>query len=360
MSTGAGGAGAYTRAKMETETVGERRLADVDALYAEAQRSLSVSANQLRALTARLHEMHALDDRAWQQRGGDGTGVLEARDQLATLALEQAHLARLELITRGLEEMWRFLERGLMGEWAATGRSAADELALDDAHAGFDAMSILEAQEQERARVAEELHDGPAQALANAVFKTEIIDRAMRVEPATASAELRDLRQLLEREMERMRTFIHQLRPPLDKSDGLAAALGDAARQFSDETGMAVNVELSAPEAMLDLPRRTAVLRVALEALRNARKHSGAAEVCVSTHLEPSSSSGATSSWVLEVRDDGHGFAVGEAMEAATRRHFGLRFMRERAQLVGAGLEIVSDQAAGTTVRLRLDPNERS
>jgi two-component system sensor histidine kinase DegS len=218
------------------------------------------------------------------------------------------------------------------------------------------ALRILEAQEQERARLAEELHDGPAQALANAIFRLEIVDRALRSQPAVAAKELRALRAVLEREMDRLRAFIHQLRPSLEEPDGLASAVGDAAERLVEETGIAVDVDLAAPEGMLDLPRRTAVLRIALEALRNIRKHSGAARVRVSTRLEAPAAGSDHPSWVLEVADDGRGFRIDEADARATRRHFGLRFMRERAQLVGAALEIKSDQAGGTTIRLSLDP----
>ena len=101
----------------------------------------------------------------------------------------------------------------------------------------------------------------------------------------------------------------------------------------------------------------TAVLRVAQEALRNVRKHAGATRVRVAdvprARAEPPA-------WVLEVTDDGQGFSVDEALERSTNRHFGLRFMRERAQLIGARLEIISNPTAGTTVRLAVDPGERS
>ena len=66
------------------------------------------------------------------------------------------------------------------------------------------AMALLAAHEQERSRLAEELHDGPAQALANAIFQTEIIDRAVRDDPAQARTEILALRQMLERELDKL------------------------------------------------------------------------------------------------------------------------------------------------------------
>jgi two-component system nitrate/nitrite sensor histidine kinase NarX len=88
------------------------------------------------------------------------------------------------------------------------------------------------------------------------------------------------------------------------------------------------------------------VLRIVQEALQNVRKHAAATSVVVSTVLEDGQ-------WVLEVRDDGRGFDTG-AVAARGRRNFGLQFMRERAELVGAQFEVRSRPEAGTVVRLAI------
>jgi len=218
---------------------------------------------------------------------------------------------------------------------------------------------ILEAQESERARLAEELHDGPAQVLSNAVLRVRIVERALRDDPAGAVAELEGLRQDLERETERLRDYIRQLRPSLVQPGDLASELSEVAGQLRQDPGLEVVIDLAAPEDELEPEALTAVLRVALEALRNIRKHARAGRVRVATRLEPPDSSEQLGWWILEVEDDGKGFVL-DAPETAARRHFGLRFMRERAQQVGGQLDIVSGAAAGTTVRLRLHPRERS
>ena len=164
---------------------------------------------------------------------------------------------------------------------------------------------------------------------------------------------------ILERETERLRDYIRQLRPsPLQPGD-LASELSEVAGQLRQDPGLEVAVDLAAPEDELDPEALTAVLRVALEALRNIRKHAGAERVRVVTRMEAPDASDQPGWWILEVQDDGEGFVV-DAPETAARRHFGLRFMRERALQVGGQLEIVSGAAAGTTVRLRLHPRERS
>jgi signal transduction histidine kinase len=80
----------------------------------------------------------------------------------------------------------------------------------------------------------------------------------------------------------------------------------------------------------------------------------------VLTWVETEPGESAPSAWVLEVRDNGRGFASEHVPDRGPRRHFGLRFMRERARLVGATLDISSHTDGGTTVRLQLDPRERS
>lgn len=242
-------------------------------------------------------------------------------------------------------------------------RRAVDDAAqaadVDDPVDDETGLLILEAQEAERVRLAGELHDGPAQVLSNAVLQIRVVERALRDDPDAAMAELDSLRRILERETERLRDYIRLLRPALLEPGDLATELAERTRQLRQDIGVSVEVDLAAPETELDAQSLTAALRIALEALRNIRKHARAGQVRVVTHMEPPDTADQPGWWVLEVQDDGTGFVV-DAPEAATRRHFGLRFMRERAQQVGGQLEIVSGAAAGTTVRLRLHPRERS
>ena len=216
-------------------------------------------------------------------------------------------------------------------------------------------MALLAAQEQERSRLAEELHDGPAQALANAIFQTEILDRAVREDPVAARDEILALRRMLERELDTLRGYINQLRPSLGEAAGLDDALRDSAGAMSQRTGLPVDVRLEASDVYLHEAARTVVLRVAQEALRNVAKHSGATRAWVWT-FESDDPDGRR--WVLEVGDNGRGFDLAAVAAHPNRRHFGLRFMRERSDLLGSQLSIQTSPAAGTVVRLTIDPGE--
>lgn len=231
---------------------------------------------------------------------------------------------------------------------------AEPELAADAISLEADprvAMALLSAHEQERSRLAEELHDGPAQAFANAIFQTQLVERALREEPDTAVAELASLRSLLERELDTLRGYINQLRPSLGEAVGLDEALRDSASAISQRSGLLIELRLEAAGAHLHAAARTVVLRVAQEALRNITKHAAASRAWIHTREE---GAGDDRVWLLEVGDDGRGFDLENVTAHPNRRHFGLRFMRERAELLSSSLAIESHHAAGTVVRLTI------
>jgi len=212
---------------------------------------------------------------------------------------------------------------------------------FDDLH-----LRIVEAQEAERNRLAQEIHDGPAQALSNAIFQVEYIERVIESDPLLARTELRYLRELLRRELGDVRAFISQLRPPLLDELGLHGAITDTVQHAQALTGLTITTELGAPVDILSDSEQTVVLRVAQEALQNVRKHAAASHVVVSTRL-------VEADWILEVSDDGRGFDLG-AVAARGRRNFGLQFMRERAELIGARFDVRSRPDGGTVVRLAI------
>ena len=207
-------------------------------------------------------------------------------------------------------------------------------------------MRIVEAQESERLRIVREVHDGPAQALSNAIFQIDYVGRVMVDDPAAAQHELRLVGERLRRDLDEARSFISQSRPALLAELGLTGSITDAVERFSALTGIAVTTEIEAGGDQLSEADQTVVLRIVQEALQNIRKHAAATSAVVATRL-------ADGDWVLEVRDDGRGFDVG-SMAARGRRNFGLQFMRERAELIGARFEVGSRPNGGTVVRLAI------
>jgi two-component system sensor histidine kinase DegS len=371
---------------MDGTRSGDARDGRFDELHAEAKAALGYTANTLDAIVERYREafrdaharyqavrdeVDALERRPRRERIGEGDGdaasprtaTVEAaeaaeagaddaqtralRAELESLETEvgihQTALARLDLAHRSLENTWLFLEPG--------DASLVAEGSVQDSPHEIE-MRIVEAQEAERSRLAQEIHDGPAQTLSNAIFQVEYIERVMGEDPKLAQTELRFLRELLRRELGDVRTFISQLRPQLLVELGLDGSILEAAETMAALLGTTVETDLRAPDDKLTEAQQTVVLRVVQEALQNVRKHARAQETTIATRI-------LDDAWVAEVRDDGRGFDVG-SVAARGRRNFGLQFMRERAELIGATLEVSSGPEAGTVVRLTIPIAEES
>lgn len=364
----------YTQTRMDAARgAAESRDSRFDELYAEAKSTLGYGANSLRSVSERYREAyfdtlarwHRLRDlldvaqRAPATNSEDGdpasaaeAGAEDARQKTmrsdverltGDLGKHQQELSKLELSVRSMENAWLFLERG------------DASLVAEVANAGLPTdlqMRIVQAQEAERSRLAQEVHDGPAQALSNAIFQVEYIERVLDEDIRVAHNELRFLRELLRRELGEVRTFISQLRPPLLDELGLDGSIMDAVESMAALTGATVETDLRAPGEKLSPSQQTAVLRIVQEALQNVRKHAGSSRTVVATTFE-------APNWVLEVTDDGRGFDVG-AVAARGRRNFGLQFMRERAELIGAHFEVRSRPGGGTVVWLSIPVAEES
>ena len=201
-------------------------------------------------------------------------------------------------------------------------------------------LKIIQAQEGERQRLAEAVHDGPAQVLTNAIFQVEYLDRVIDDSPETARAELAFLRTMLREGLDDVRSFITALRPP-SVDVGLKQAISDAGSEFSAKHGIVVEVSVPGIDARVPAEAKAPMLRVVQEALQNVRKHAAATSVRISLEKDH-----------LVIADNGRGFDVMRLASAS--RNFGLQFMRERAELMGSSLQIESRQGEGTRILLRI------
>lgn len=196
--------------------------------------------------------------------------------------------------------------------------------------------AALRAQEEERTRVARDLHDEVNQSLTGLLLRLEA---AREAAPPELEGELAETKALANQAMTELLSLARQLRPTALDDLGLAAAIEGQVGRLGDEIETSLDVMGNFSDLGGDA--QLVVYRVAQEALSNAARHSGAGRVEV--RLRRSDEGGV----VLEVRDDGRGFAFDES-----QRGLGIGGMRERALLIGADLTIESRPDHGTTVRL--------
>jgi two-component system, NarL family, sensor histidine kinase UhpB len=196
--------------------------------------------------------------------------------------------------------------------------------------------AALRAQEEERARVARDLHDEVNQSLTGLLLRLEAVREAA---PPELEPELAETRTLANQAMRELLSLARQLRPTALDDLGLAAAIAGQVEQL-ERSGPAAELTTEGDFSDLDDDVQLVVYRVAQESLTNAARHSEAQRIAVTLRRSGDAVE-------LEVADDGRGFAFEQS-----ERGLGIGGMRERALLIGAELTIESRPDHGTTVRL--------
>src|SRR4051794_3861798 len=197
---------------------------------------------------------------------------------------------------------------------------------------------VLRAQEEERRRLARDLHDEVNQALTAILLRLEALGQAA---PPELGDEVGELKKLVNRAMEELLQLARQLRPSALDDHGLFSAIVGHARRFSADTGIKTEVNTHGEHAMLEMDQEIAVYRIAQEALNNVAQHSKADSVAIDISAERGGGV------QMRVRDDGRGFDPGERNGG-----LGLGGMAERARLVGGRLDINSFPGQGTELTL--------
>ena len=197
----------------------------------------------------------------------------------------------------------------------------------------------LAAQEGERLRIAQGLHDEVGQVLTGVLLQLDALAEGDPSLRPRADEAKRAVRQALEE----VRRIAQELRPALLEHLGLVSALTELSRVFSDQSGIAVERALAANLPSLSGEAELAIYRITQESLTNVARHAGAGRVDLT--LEPG-----TDSVVLRVVDDGRGMPA----TTSPNGQGGLRGMRERALLVGGSLAVKPSRTGGVEIRLEV------
>lgn len=198
---------------------------------------------------------------------------------------------------------------------------------------------VMRAQEDERRRLARDLHDEVNQALTAILLRLEALSQDA---PPERAAEVAELKRLVNQAMEELLSLARQLRPQALDDHGLVPAIEAQLSRFAAQGGVEARLRTDGDPEELGESAQTAIYRTVQEALQNIGRHAAATAVEVELDVEGPRAQ-------LRVRDDGSGFNPREG----TNR-LGLRGMAERARLVGGELDVRSAPGGGTTVTLRI------
>lgn len=204
-------------------------------------------------------------------------------------------------------------------------------------------IRIIQAQEDERLRIAREIHDGPAQTMANLIVRTELVERIASKDISLLKDELKEFKQTVRDSVEEVRGIIYDLRPMALDDLGLIPTLRKYIDLYKDRFSMDINfVVLGNSQNRIESSVEVAFFRILQECLTNIRKHAKATSVKVYIEF-------ISKKIVMRVQDDGVGFIV-PVDPFINERSFGLIGIKERLELLNGYLSIDSKPLQGTKI----------
>jgi len=211
------------------------------------------------------------------------------------------------------------------------------------------AMRIIRAQEEERMRVARDIHDGPAQSMTNVVLKAELCERLMDVDLNRVREELQNLKKLVRDCLQDVRKIIYNLRPMSLDDLGLIPTIQRYITTFREETGISVSFKTNGFYTDINSVISLTIFRIVQEAINNIKKHAYAQNVAVNLDF--------TDKIVkIYIYDDGRGFEVEnmKVKEDDISSGFGLVSMKERVELLNGSFDISSQPGKGTRLNITI------
>ena len=204
---------------------------------------------------------------------------------------------------------------------------------------------VIKALEEERKKMAREVHDGPAQSMANILIRFEICEKFMDTSLEKAKEELKDLRALVKNCLHEVRKIIYDLRPMSLDDLGLPHAIRRHIEIFKEDCDLEVSQQLNG-EGSYSEAVYIVIFRILQEALTNVKKHSKASRVWIKLEEKDDFI-------ILKVRDNGVGISD-DSNERESQNKFGIIGMRERAELLNGSFEIDSVLNQGTKITVSI------
>lgn len=232
---------------------------------------------------------------------------------------------------------------------------------MDDVASTIDGLSekhmlpikIIEAQEEERLRLARDIHDGPAQSLANIILKAELCEKLIKKDPEKTKDEIINLKDLTKDVLNNVRNVIYELRPMSLDDLGLTPTLGKYIEKFKIETNIDISLNILQNIGELDSTVEVSLFRIVQEGLNNIKKHSNAKQAKIIIE-KPSNKIN------LLISDDGIGFDVEEQIKSydEINNGFGLISIKQRVKLLEGDFKVLSSKNKGTKLIIQIPLGE--
>jgi len=275
--------------------------------------------------------------------------ALDARFRLSTM---RGQLEKLQTRQELLEEHQALLNRLLnmiQGTEMLAGSTATPERAAPIS--SFASINrIVQAQEEERQRLARQMHDGPAQSLTNFILQAEICQRLFDRNPDKAAEELDNLKTSASQTFQKVRDFIFDLRPMMLDDLGVVPTVRRYVESFRDKNDIDTNLEIMGEERRLETAREVLIFRGIQELMLHARDYASPQKLRIQLDM------GGNRVRAI-VEDDGRGFdaeAVLSGHHQTDPRAQSMITLREKFELVGGSVSVNSTETEGTVVRIEL------
>jgi two-component system sensor histidine kinase DegS len=284
-----------------------------------------------------------LDKRRPSPFGQEDVWLLKMFADLATIAIKNAEL--MAQVTAFSEEL-----EGKVQERTAELVEAKEDVTRKAEQLRALLARTMHLQEEERSRIARDMHDGVVQLITAARYELRAAKVASESGSAVkAKAKFEAVRDVLTKMEQEIRRAIYDLTPPLLNSLGLVAVLQKSISTFQEFSGITARLRIEGTQTRLDSAIEVAVFRLVEESLHNVATHAQAQTAFVTLRFQPDVV-------CVAVQDDGQGFDYRQWMESRDHKRLGLLGMRERVAILGGDMDVASVPNRGTTVTFRL-PN---
>jgi two-component system sensor histidine kinase DegS len=315
----------------------QRALKEINLMLEQSQIELNKLAQRNTAITVHLQQVQSqleslprTDIRVAYDSALDAQQRLFVmRGQLEKLQSDQGNFKRY------LDMLYRAQKLSAGSEQTQSSKPMGQSTSLE---------MLVNAQESERQRLSEQMHDGPAQALSNFILQTEIALKLFDIDSTRAKEELGSLKLSAMNTFTKVRSFISDLRPMMLDDLGLVPTVKRFVDTFKELNGIETSIVITGTDIRLESYLEVFVFRAIQEMVKNAAQNGLATNIKVQINMDETNTR-------LSIDDNGKGF---DSSNQADEKGLGLRMIKERVDLLGGKMDIDSNISQGTRITIQI------